>query len=87
LRAHGFTPIWSGASYVNHSADTAECHATVADAKRRLRDLGPALVERELATNSEVDAAVAAWDAWGMSQTLCTFAAAANAWPRNRCTS
>lgn len=65
LRAHGFTPIWAGASYVNHSADAASRAEAVADATRSLLGLGPQLVRKALATNDEVQAALAGWDAWG----------------------
>jgi hypothetical protein len=65
LRAHGFTPIWSGASYVNHSADAASRKEAVADARRSLLGLGPQLVSKALATNDEIQAALAGWDAWG----------------------
>jgi SAM-dependent methyltransferase len=65
LRVHGLTPVWAGASYVNHSADAASGEQAVADARRSLRGLGPRLVSRGLATASEVAAALAGWDAWG----------------------
>lgn len=65
LRAHGFTPIWAGASYVNHSADVASRAEAVADAKRSLLGLGPQLVGKGLATDDEIRAALAGWEAWG----------------------
>ena len=65
LRAHGFTPIWAGASYVNHSADAASRTEAVADARRSLLGLGPQLVGNALATDEEIEAALAGWDAWG----------------------
>jgi SAM-dependent methyltransferase len=66
LRAHGgFTPIWSGASFVNHSADAAVRRETVADAKRSLEGLRHDLIARGLAKYSEVEQALAAWDEWG----------------------
>jgi SAM-dependent methyltransferase len=65
LRSHGFLPVWSGASYVNHSADAATRRETVDDAKRSLRGLSEGLVRRGLADQSEIDAALSAWDAWG----------------------
>ncbi|MCK1382899.1 class I SAM-dependent methyltransferase [Bradyrhizobium sp. 21] len=65
LRAHGFTPVWAGASYVNHSADAASRSEAVADARRSLRGLGPQLVGKGLATDDEIHAALAGWDAWG----------------------
>ncbi len=65
LRAHGFTPVWAGASYVNHSADAASRADAVADARRSLLGLGPQLVSKALATDEEIDAALAGWDAWG----------------------
>jgi SAM-dependent methyltransferase len=65
LRAHGLTPIWTGASYVNHSADTASRSEAVADARRSLAGLGPQLVTKGLATEGEVAAALAGWEDWG----------------------
>lgn len=65
LRAHGFIPVWAGASYVNHSADAASRAETVADARRSLLGLGPQLVGKALATDEEIGAALAGWDAWG----------------------
>ena len=65
LRMHGFTPIWTGASYVNHSADAAARGESVADARRSLQSLGPALVQKMLATEGEIREALVAWDIWG----------------------
>jgi hypothetical protein len=65
LRAHGFTPIWSGASFVNHSADAATRRETVADAKRSLEGLRHELIAKGLAKDSEIQQALAAWDEWG----------------------
>jgi SAM-dependent methyltransferase len=65
LRAHGFTPVWAGASYVNHSADAASRIEAVADARRSLLGLGPQLLRKALATDDEIQAALAGWDAWG----------------------
>lgn len=65
LRAHGFTPVWAGASYVNHSADAASRSEAVTDARRSLLGLGPQLVDKGLATNDEVQIALAGWEAWG----------------------
>ncbi|MBH5366496.1 hypothetical protein [Bradyrhizobium glycinis] len=65
LRGHGFTPVWVGASYVNHSADAASRAEAVADARRSLLSLGPQLLRKGLATGSEIQAALAGWDAWG----------------------
>jgi len=65
LRAHGFTPVWAGASYVNHSADAASRSDAIADARRSLRGLGPQLVAKGLATDDEIEAALAGWEAWG----------------------
>lgn len=65
LRAHGFTPVWAGASYVSHSADAESRSEAVADARRSLRGLGPQLVSRGLATDDDIQAALAGWDAWG----------------------
>jgi SAM-dependent methyltransferase len=65
LRAHGFTPVWAGASYVNHSADAASRAEAVADARRSLLGLGPQLLCKALATDDQIQAALAGWDAWG----------------------
>lgn len=65
LREHGFTPVWAGAGYVNHSADAASRAEAVADARRSLLSLGPQLVGKALATAEEIAAALAGWDAWG----------------------
>ncbi|WEX74646.1 class I SAM-dependent methyltransferase [Sinorhizobium numidicum] len=65
LRAHGFVPIWSGASYVNHSEDAFARNETVADARRSLLGLGSELVTKGLAEDAEIQAALAAWDCWG----------------------
>ncbi|MCA1391031.1 class I SAM-dependent methyltransferase [Bradyrhizobium sp. IC3123] len=64
LRAHGFAPVWAGASYVNHSADAQSRSEAVADAQRSLLGLGPQLVARRLATDDEIRAALAGWKAW-----------------------
>ncbi|WP_407184386.1 methyltransferase domain-containing protein [Bradyrhizobium centrosematis] len=65
LRAHGFTPVWAGASYVNHSADAESRSEAVADARRSLLGLGPQLMGKGFATNDEIQAALAGWEAWG----------------------
>ena len=65
LRAHGFAPVWAGASYVNHSADALSRAEAVADARRSLLGLGPQLVGTGLATDDEVHTALAGWEAWG----------------------
>ncbi|RUT93694.1 class I SAM-dependent methyltransferase [Mesorhizobium sp. USDA-HM6] len=65
LRAHGFVPVWTGASYVNHSADDETRRETVEDARRSLTSLGPKLIERGRATRAELDEALSAWNAWG----------------------
>lgn len=65
LRRHGFTPVLAGASYVNHSADVASRAEAVADACRSLLGLGPQLVGKGLATDDEIRAALAGWEAWG----------------------
>ncbi|MDG4883773.1 class I SAM-dependent methyltransferase [Mesorhizobium sp. WSM4884] len=65
LRAHGFVPVWTGASFVNHSADAETREETVRDAFRSLSSLGPKLIERGLATQVELDAALLSWEAWG----------------------
>ncbi|MDX8505472.1 class I SAM-dependent methyltransferase [Mesorhizobium captivum] len=65
LRAHGFLPVWTGASYVNHSADEETRRETVEDARRSLNSLGVRLIERDGATQAELDEALSAWDVWG----------------------
>lgn len=65
VRAHGFMPVWAGASYVNHSADAVSRAEAVADARRSLLGLGPQLLSKALATNDEIQAALAGWEAWG----------------------
>lgn len=65
VRAHGFMPVWAGASYVNHSADAASRAEAVADARRSLLGLGPQLLSKALASAGEIEAALAGWDAWG----------------------
>lgn len=65
LRAHGFTPVWIGASYVNHSANAASRSEAVADARRSLLGLGPQLVGKGLAREDEIQVALAGWEIWG----------------------
>jgi SAM-dependent methyltransferase len=65
LRTHGFTPVWSGASYVNHSADADARCETVADAQQSLNDLRRGLIARGLTNDDEIDEAIAAWGIWG----------------------
>lgn len=65
LRAHGFMPVWSGASYVNHSADAATRHEAAADARHSLNELRRCLLNKGLTNDDEIDEAIAAWDAWG----------------------
>jgi SAM-dependent methyltransferase len=65
LRAHGFTPIWTGASYVNHSADAAARSEAVADAQYSLNDLRHGLIGKGLTSDAEMDEAMAAWETWG----------------------
>jgi SAM-dependent methyltransferase len=65
LRAHGFQPIWSGASYVNHSATPEIRQESVADARKSLEHIADGLISKGLATAEEVRSATAAWDAWG----------------------
>ncbi|MBB4368993.1 SAM-dependent methyltransferase [Bradyrhizobium sp. cir1] len=65
LRTNNFTPVWAGASYVNHSADAASRSDAVADARRSLLGLGPQLVGKGLATDDEIRTALAGWEAWG----------------------
>ncbi|WP_202308238.1 class I SAM-dependent methyltransferase [Mesorhizobium sp. L-8-10] len=64
LRSHGFVPLWTGASYVNHSADDLTRREAVRDAKQSLSSLGPKLIGRGLATEAELDEARSSWDAW-----------------------
>jgi SAM-dependent methyltransferase len=65
LRANGFDPIWSGASYVNHSADAAARRDTTRDAIASLRGLSSGLVAKALAEAAEVETAIDAWRQWG----------------------
>jgi len=65
LRANGFTPVWSGASFVNHSADAATRRETIADAKRSLEALRHDLIANGLARDTEIQQACRAWDVWG----------------------
>lgn len=65
LRAHGFMPVWAGASYVNHSADAASRAEAVADARRSLLGLGPQLQGKALASAEEIEVALAGWESWG----------------------
>jgi ubiquinone/menaquinone biosynthesis C-methylase UbiE len=65
LRAHGFMPIWSGASYVNHSADAATRREAAVDAQHSLNELRRGLLDKGLTNDSEINEAIAAWDIWG----------------------
>jgi SAM-dependent methyltransferase len=65
LRAHGFCPVWSGASFVNHSADEQTRRESVTDAKSSLQGMGTDLIARGLATRDEIGQALNAWEAWG----------------------
>jgi SAM-dependent methyltransferase len=65
LRAHGFTPVWSGASFVNHSADAATRRETIADAKQSLEALRSDLITKSLASDDDIQQALTAWDEWG----------------------
>ncbi len=65
LRAHGFEPFWSGASYHNHSADPQIKRQSVIDAKANMIGLSDDLVSKGLATREEINRAVKAWDDWG----------------------
>jgi SAM-dependent methyltransferase len=65
LRAHGFVPAWSGASFVNHSADAETRRDSVTDATKSLRGMSADLIARGLARPDEIEAALAAWEAWG----------------------
>jgi SAM-dependent methyltransferase len=65
LRAHGFVPMWSGASFVNHSADAQTRKESVMDARKTLLGLKNDLIARHLATAAEIERALQAWDDWG----------------------
>lgn len=65
LRAHGFVPVWSGASFVNHSADEPTRRESAADAKHSLQGMSAELMARGLAIRDEIDQALSAWEAWG----------------------
>lgn len=65
LRANGFTPIWSGASYENYSRDAATRLGTVADATHALQEIRQELIDEALATDSEIEEALGAWIEWG----------------------
>jgi SAM-dependent methyltransferase len=65
LRAHGFMPVWSGASHVNHSADVETRRETVIDARKSLLGLKDELIARHLATADELKRAIDAWNEWG----------------------
>jgi SAM-dependent methyltransferase len=65
LRAHGFVPVWSGASFVNHSADAQTRKESVMDARKTLLAFRHDLIARNLATSSEIEQALQAWDDWG----------------------
>jgi hypothetical protein len=62
FRARGFMPIWSGASYVNHSADAATRREAAADAQNSLDELRRGLRDKGLTNDGEIDEAIAAWD-------------------------
>ena len=59
LRAHGFMPIRTGASYVNHGADAATRREAAADAQHSRNELRR---DRSLMSDGEIDEAIAAWD-------------------------
>jgi SAM-dependent methyltransferase len=65
LRAHGFVPTWSGASFVNHSADERTRRESVTDAAGSLQGMSADLIARGLATREEIAQALTAWEAWG----------------------
>jgi SAM-dependent methyltransferase len=65
LRAHGFAPVWNGASFVNHSADETTRRESVTDAKHSLQGMSADLIARGLASRDEIEQALSAWDAWG----------------------
>ena len=65
LRTHGFTPIWSGASFHNHSSDSETRRQSVIDAKANMIGLSDDLVSKGLATKDEIARAINAWDDWG----------------------
>ncbi len=64
LRAHGFEPLWSGASFHNHSPDPETRRQSALDAKANMIGLSDDLVSNGLATQDEIQRAVAAWDEW-----------------------
>jgi SAM-dependent methyltransferase len=65
LRTHGFVPTWSGASFVNHSADERTRRESVTDAAGSLQGMSADLIARGLATLEEIAQALTAWEAWG----------------------
>ncbi|MCO6185738.1 class I SAM-dependent methyltransferase [Rhizobium sp. L1K21] len=65
LRTHGFEPVWSGASFHNHSSDPETRRQSVIDAKANMIGLSDDLIAKGLATKEEIDRAIKAWDDWG----------------------
>ena len=65
LRAHGFVPMWSGASFVNHSADAQTRRESVMDARKTLLAFKHDLIARNRATSEEIERALQAWNDWG----------------------
>lgn len=65
LRAHGFCPVWSGASFVNHSADERTRRESLTDATGSLQGMSAGLIARGLARREEIEQALEAWEAWG----------------------
>lgn len=65
LRAHGFEPVWSGASFHNHSPDPETRRQSVIDAKANMIGLSDDLIAKGLATKDEIARAIHAWDDWG----------------------
>lgn len=65
LPARGLTPIWSGASFVSHSADATTRRETITGAKRSIEAIRHDLIAKGLARDSEIQQARLAWDPWG----------------------
>jgi ubiquinone/menaquinone biosynthesis C-methylase UbiE len=65
LRSHHFEPVWTGASFVNHSADAATRREAVADARRSLAGMEDELIARGLASHDDIAHAMQAWNDWG----------------------
>jgi len=65
LRSHGFEPVWTGAGFVNHSADAATRQEAVADARQSLTGMADGLIARGLASHDDIARAMQAWNDWG----------------------